>query len=269
MALFFSLNPQAHLLYLLNMRYLLTALLLLPVLVSAQELHTFKNGEVADADKLNESLQYILNNASGGGGCSATQQDNSVVIECADGTSGVIAGAGTVVVYPEGELAPGDPVIYPTGDIVAMDANDVVLAKASALSSITFALTVTEAGQSLVLTNLTDSQEVLLTGGTTFNTWIYFRDSACGGNPFVSRGFGNLIEVGGTLYAWTPDTGPQNLLMKSRKQGAMVFRDTGQYYPNGECENGTYTVGAVPAAVFTPAPEILNAAYPVRLEQLP
>ena len=29
-------------------------------------LHTFKNGEVADADKLNESLQYILNNASGG-----------------------------------------------------------------------------------------------------------------------------------------------------------------------------------------------------------
>ena len=251
------------------MRYLLTALLLLPVLVSAQELHTFSNGEVADADKINETHQYILNNASGGGGCSATQQDNSVLIECADGTSGVIAGAGTVVVYPEGELAPGDPIIYPTGDIVAMDANDVVLAKADALSSITFALTVTEEGQGLILTNLTDSQELLLTGSATYNTWVYFRDPDCGGSPFVSRTRANLIEVGGTFYAWTPDTAAQALLMKSRKEGGMVFRDTGEYYPNGECENGTYTVGAVPAAVFTPAPEILNAAYPVRLEQLP
>ena len=53
------------------MRYLLTALLLLPVLVSAQELHTFKNGEVADAEKINENFD-VLNNkiesadASGG-----------------------------------------------------------------------------------------------------------------------------------------------------------------------------------------------------------
>ena len=66
-----------------RLRKLIAALALLPTLALAQELHTFENGEVADADKLNESLQYILNNASGG--CSATQQDNSVLIECADG----------------------------------------------------------------------------------------------------------------------------------------------------------------------------------------
>ena len=41
------------------MRYLLTALLLLPALVFAQELHTFKNGEVADADKINENFQSL------------------------------------------------------------------------------------------------------------------------------------------------------------------------------------------------------------------
>ena len=110
------------------MRYLLTALLLLPVLVSAQELHTSKNGEVADADKLNESLQYILNNASGG--CSATQQDNSVLIECADGTSGVIAGAGTVVLYPEGQISDTPVTNLPSGDIVILDANDVITARA-------------------------------------------------------------------------------------------------------------------------------------------
>ena len=49
---------------------------------------------------MNENFQYVLENASGG--CSATQQDNSVLIECADGTSGVIAGAGAVLLIPEG-----------------------------------------------------------------------------------------------------------------------------------------------------------------------
>ena len=43
------------------MRYLLTALLLLPALVSTKELHTFKNGEVADADKINENFQSLDN----------------------------------------------------------------------------------------------------------------------------------------------------------------------------------------------------------------
>ena len=41
------------------MRYLLTALYLLPTLVLAQELHTFKNGEVADAEKVNENFQNL------------------------------------------------------------------------------------------------------------------------------------------------------------------------------------------------------------------
>ena len=37
------------------MRYLLlTLLLIFPALASAQELHTFSNGEVADAQKINE-----------------------------------------------------------------------------------------------------------------------------------------------------------------------------------------------------------------------
>jgi len=50
------------------MRYLLTALLLLPALVSAQELHTFKNGEVADADKVNENFETIFTLAGGESG---------------------------------------------------------------------------------------------------------------------------------------------------------------------------------------------------------
>jgi len=41
------------------MRYLLTALLLVPALVLAQELHTFKNGEVADAGKVNQNFDAL------------------------------------------------------------------------------------------------------------------------------------------------------------------------------------------------------------------
>ena len=46
------------------MRYLLTALLLLPALVSAQQLHTFENGEVADAGKVNENFQSLAQQAA-------------------------------------------------------------------------------------------------------------------------------------------------------------------------------------------------------------
>ena len=80
------------------MRYLLLLLLLIfPAFTSAQELHTFSNGEVADAEKINENFQYVLENATGSGGCSAEQDGSSVVITCADGTSGVLASEGTGV----------------------------------------------------------------------------------------------------------------------------------------------------------------------------
>ena len=42
------------------MRYLLTALFVLPAIATAQQLHTFKNDEVADADKVNENFTTLL-----------------------------------------------------------------------------------------------------------------------------------------------------------------------------------------------------------------
>ena len=93
--------------------------------------NVFEDGTPATAAEVNENFQYVLENASGGGGCSATQQDNSVVIECADGTSGVIAGAGTVLVYPEGITGQPPAIEYNTGDIVLIDNGDVILGKAS------------------------------------------------------------------------------------------------------------------------------------------
>ena len=83
-------------------RLFIVLLVTFPGLTSAQDLHTFSNGEVADAEKINENFQYVLQNATGSGGCSAEQDGSSVVITCADGTSGVLASEGTVVVYVPG-----------------------------------------------------------------------------------------------------------------------------------------------------------------------
>jgi hypothetical protein len=112
---------------------LLAILLLLPLsaLAQTQVPKVFEDGTPATAAEVNENFQYVMENASGGGGCSATQQDNSVVIECADGSSGVIAGAGTVVVYPEGTIGTIPTDSYNTGDIVVVDANDVMLGPGS------------------------------------------------------------------------------------------------------------------------------------------
>jgi len=64
------------------MRYLLTALCLLPSLVLAQELHTFKNGEVADAEKINENFDLLMEQISAGAhpdGALAFRDTDSVV----------------------------------------------------------------------------------------------------------------------------------------------------------------------------------------------
>ena len=78
--------------------FLLATFLIAP-LVSAQELHTFSNGEVADAEKINENFQYVLENATGGG-CSVEQIGNTAEVSCADGSNAVLAGYGAVIVYP-------------------------------------------------------------------------------------------------------------------------------------------------------------------------
>ena len=107
------------------MNRLILIFALLPSMAFAQ-LHTFENGQVADADKINQNFNYVLENASGG--CSATQQDNSVLIECADGTSGVIAGAGSTIIIPNGEVGEvPDISVIPVGKFYWEDGNGVLL----------------------------------------------------------------------------------------------------------------------------------------------
>ena len=49
------------------MRLLLAVIFLLPTLTLAQQLHTFENGEVADADKINENFDALMKQITTGG----------------------------------------------------------------------------------------------------------------------------------------------------------------------------------------------------------
>ena len=113
------------------MRSLIAILLSLPLsaLAQSQVPNVFEDGTPASAAEVNENFEYVLENASGG--CSATQQDNSVVIECADGTSGVIAGTGMAVIIPSGSVGEAPDIsAIPVGNFYWQDGNGVVVSEA-------------------------------------------------------------------------------------------------------------------------------------------
>jgi hypothetical protein len=231
----------------------------------AQELHTFSNGEIADADKINENFQYVLQN--GGGGCSAAQDGSSVVITCADGSSGVLASAGTVVVYPEGGLL-GEVNLnqIPSGDIVLIDANDVVLSRVSSTVGGTTNFFVTADGVEIIamIVNSASDQQIIVT--SYGSTYLYYHSSDCSGQAFANNDI--LHEIEGTLYVPVTSVPRQDVLAESRrKSGYGSYPD--YYVGSLECEAKTEVKTARLMVEYTPAPEILNAAYPVRIEQLP
>ena len=231
------------------------------------QLWQLNNNEVADADKVMSNFN-VLGDAIDGvvGGCTATQQDNSVLIECADGTSGVIAGAGTVVVYPEGLVGEAPPTEYNTGQIVAYDANDVVLGEVRQSSSKGPLLyldrdpdDVNNYRDGMLWLN-DEAQTIVLTG--TSNTGVWFLDDACQGSPF-SQYKTQIIRYGDSYFVADFDQAAEQLLFKSYRRPA--FED----YEAQDCISGDYVNTGYLTRPYTPAPEILNAAYPVRLEQLP
>ena len=249
------------------MRLVLAVVFFLPALVSAQELHTFKNGEVADADKINDTHQYILNNASGG--CSVEQVNNTAEITCADGTTAVVPGYGTVMVFPEGGNGSLPDVTYNTGDVVVYDANDVPLARVLAAETNRYQVKlsvqdVAEAYRAYIANEADANEVVIRIYGAHY---IYLLDENCTGAVWKANSrWDSLSRHSGKLWAtpWPLDTNTQeNLLFKSRK-----LMSNGMLTEAG-CENGEYVRETYLAVEYTPAPEILNAAYPVRLEQLP
>jgi hypothetical protein len=222
-----------------------------------------------DLDKLAHEVEEI-----GGMACSATQQDNSVLITCGDGTSGVIAGAGTVVLYPEGQIGEVPPIDYNTGPIVAVDASGVVLGLTTGFDFDNdppiWVYINLDVGGSARLFNLPDTQEVKFTVGP--NT-VFFLSEDCSGPAFLSNG---MIEINSQFFMQEPSAPQADILVNSRLSTGwwdVVYDSSSspqiQYFEGSGCEtHSNILMGASPAVEYIPAPEITNAVYPVTIEQL-
>jgi len=240
------------------------------------QLTTFKPGDVIKSSEINENFEYLEEQIGSAGDaasaqCSATQDAGNVVISCTDGSSAVLAGAGTVVTYPEGGVYGESPTqSWPSGDIVYIDAAGTILAKAKTLMSSTYA----EIGRGPLgwgiragFYNDDDLQIVKFSNWT--GTGVYYQTNDCTGQGFalLLNGAYDVIDLGGDYYI--PDASFQNtdLLFESRKTSDSV--SVYGYRAGLECTEGQFAASAVPVVTYTPAPEILNAVYPVKQEQLP
>ena len=262
------------------MRYLLlVASCLIAPLVSAQELHTLSNGEVADAEKINENFQFILGEASQG--CSATQDGSNVVINCPDGSSGILASAGTVVRYPEGAIEALTPVTYNSGDIVVLDVNDVVLAKAIAGGFDDAPMVELEIESRSVRAILRNNDDVKSIELVTYNqggnddgaAYAYFMSEDCSGAAWVYTRYttlDHLVAVNESKTFYVADTSAEleELLFKSKLRSD-YYEYYGTYRPSPGCVVGDFIVNARRAASYVPSDEISNAAYPIRVKQQP
>lgn len=97
------------------------------------QLKTFKPGDVIKSSEINENFEYLeeqIGSADDAASaqCSAAQDGSKIVIRCTDGSSAVLAGARTVVTYPEGGIYGESPTqSWPSGKIVYTDSNGVIL----------------------------------------------------------------------------------------------------------------------------------------------
>lgn len=244
------------------------AVLLLPSFASSQELHTFSNGEVADAEKINENFQYVLKNASGSS-CSAEQDGSSVVISCSDGTSGVLASAGTVVsfVTPAGGHGTIETTIN-TGDIVVKDGAESILGRFGAVIDsdengpliISTSVEVENLGRTSVhFINSRENQQV--SWSPTFSEYtLSFQSDDCSGDPISTGNPQTMIKYrdGYIIFGAKVRTDP--FLLQS-----YIWTDK----PD-DCLLNTYkSDGYYPFYDFIPSEYWSQAVYPVSVEQLP
>ena len=244
----------------------------------ASELERLSNGTIADANKVMahvDHLQDQIDSIINSGACSAIQQDNNVLIQCANGTSGVIAGGGTVVLYPEGRIGEVPATTLPQGSFAVIDANDIPLAQ---LNINEFPSNVTLAGPVFrallspdnidsMIVNLEDTEQVRLTGAT--NQPVYYSTADCTGVMYSkSHTTGWLRDLGEDGY-FTLTAASQFFQAKSLRFAGYFSTSNKTFYPAGECEETNVAVKAGPLSEFVVPEEIQNAAYPARAEQLP
>lgn len=253
------------------MRLLPAILLLLPLsaLAQTQVPNVFEDGTPASAAEVNENFQYVLENASGG--CSASQQDNSVLIECADGTSGVLAGAGTIVVIPSGGL--GETLDYSeisTGDFYWEDGNGVLLAEYIGYppGSSPWTTDMVDANGKRMKFFQDDSQQLVRAAGR--NWPLYYAELDCQGSPLSRWPSTWVVMLDGQYMVKSGQSLDGETLIKSSRYSDRydVVIDDYTVQPCSNLDN-PYPEGGDFIAPYEPPAEWLNAVYPLTLTQKP
>ena len=238
------------------------SLLSLYAIAQTQVPNVFEDGTPAKAAEVNENFQYVLENASGG--CSVEQVDNTAEITCADGTTAVLPGYGTVVVLPEGEEGALPDMTINTGKVVVVDANGVVLAEpfSSQNSDLGYYQVYVDPGRRIANLHNDEATETVRLGCALSGCGNpkYFLEENCVGVPFTWLPSYVYEFPEGHLYV-VPE--------EDAVGGTLIFKSTFRGQDIGACENGEFLQQATSLVPYTPAPEILNAAFPARLEQLP
>jgi hypothetical protein len=239
-------------------------------LVQAQ-LKTFKPGDVIKSSEINENFEYLEEQIGSAGDaasaqCSATQDGSNVVISCTDGSSAVLAGAGTVVAYPEGGIYGESPTkTWSTGAIIFQDANGVNLAEVTTVLGTSTAYI--EGFQGTFYNN-SDTQSVILTGWGGGIDAFYLNED-CSGQAFLPYNTDDFHEVNGNLLVRDMSFPPETILFSSKRRSGQANFGADYYAPAGACQTGQFTENSRPAISYTPADEIVYAAYPVSIVQLP
>lgn len=241
-------------------------------LISYAEVNTFEAGQPIRASEMNHNFKFIqeqINGISSDGvseaGCTVEQVDSSAKITCADGSTAVVPGYGTVLVYPEGEIGEVPDLTYNTGEIVIKDAGGNLLGVASGIGGTDISIELTSNKYPVAgLLNKDSSKEVLISSG--LRVYVFFLDEACGGIPFATYEF-YLIDLAGSFYIPNTAVDRESLLFKSKRVPAgFAGADYDEARP---CVSGQFVEKAMPTIPYTLAPELTSAVYPVRLEQLP
>ena len=216
-----------------------------------------------------------------GSSCSAFQNGSSVLVSCTDGTSAVLASSGTVVVAPEVITEPYDVNTINTGDIVVVDDSDALLGVVSASFGSNFGNIVEIApnidGKDLASLSNTVSGEIFIGAYFVGNySTLFFTEADCRGAALVLNGYQDVVMFTGDYR----DPSRQYFLSGSvRLDGTVLSKSTysAQRYFGGSviseaspCTNQDNALSAPwLAEKFSLADELLNAVYPLALEQLP
>lgn|GEM_PF-2976147 len=212
-------------------------------------------------------------NGADGSSCSVQEIDGGVIVSCTDGTSAVLANSGTVILVPEGVTGDAETFSYNTGDIVVVDDNGEVLARTIPSDTQQIQGFKVDLGfiqnvfwPRAVLYNDAASSTVKLTSyddGAPPQLWYLTSD--CSGPIWLSYDFG---VYDGDYFISDPSFPLETLLFGSRRLSDRYTSDDA-VLPASECKQVQFSGTARRGLVYSPATEIINAAFPARLEQLP